>query len=77
MPKCRSCKAEIEFIEGPSGRPIPAQKVTAIYVEEEDGQGKRKLVRASVPDAGPIFWVSHFQTCPEAERFSRGRSRSS
>lgn len=77
MAKCRACKAEIEFIEGPSGRPIPAQKVTAIYVEEEDGHGKRRLVRVSVPDAGPVYWISHFQTCPEAGKFSKGRSSSS
>lgn len=73
MAKCRSCGAEIEFIEGPSGRPIPAQKVTAIYVEEEDAQGKRKLIKVSVPDVGPLYWISHFQTCPQADRWSRGR----
>jgi hypothetical protein len=72
---CRKCKAKIEFIEGPNGRAIPVQKVTQLYVLDR----AEKLVKANVVtplgayDPGP-FYISHFQTCPAAETFTRNRS---
>lgn len=69
---CRKCKATIEMIEGPSGRAIPAQKVTQLYVLED---GKLSPVRIVINvrgyEVGAPFYISHFQTCPAAASFTR------
>ena len=68
---CEACKAKIFFKEGPKGRPIPVQEVTLAYYKDSHG----KLARAKVVDGFGAevmsFFVSHFQTCPEPEKFSR------
>jgi len=55
--RCRSCRARIIFLPTSAGRVMP---VDADTVDEEDEvyeQGKH---------------VSHFATCPEANKFRRG-----
>ena len=64
---CKACGMDIEFIEGPSGRDIPAQKIRTVYflvrgrLEKYESQGR-------VP-----IYVSHFETCPQANLFSKKR----
>lgn len=73
--KCRGCKAEIEFVESPDGRRMPVQKVTAVYIAVVDGGGNRSLKKIPLSATyGAEYYVSHFQTCAQAERFSRRRA---
>lgn len=77
MPKCRSCGAEIEFIDGPNGRPIPAQKIRTVY-RRVTANTEARLLKVEIfdtPTNEPVgdLWISHFETCPDASRFSRKR----
>lgn len=69
--KCRTCRAEISFVEGFNGRPVPVQRVTQVYTIVEDAQGTRRLEKIDLSAHGGTYWISHFQTCPDAGRHSR------
>ena len=75
MAHCKSCRAEIEFFAGPRGKAIPVQKVTKVYVVLRkallDGSEEKTLRPIDLSAHGGEFWISHFQTCPDAERYSR------
>jgi len=72
---CEACGAKFEFIEGPNGKMIPAQKVRVVYgVTLEPPFGQQKLYRADMPNEVQLY-ISHFETCPQADRFSGGRAR--
>jgi hypothetical protein len=68
---CRGCRARVAMILGPNGKYIPAQKVTQLYVLQSElpmGDGNEpKLVQHQLGE----FYVNHYQTCPQAERFSK------
>lgn len=67
---CKTCRAVIQFIEGENGRAIPVQEVRRLYAVNENG----RLEVANVVEGGPYF-VSHFETCPDAGQFSKGKKR--
>lgn len=65
--RCRKCPAQIVFITGPEGNPIPAQPIRSIYALQEDGT----LAKVGGIGAGserPAY-VNHFETCPRADDF--------
>lgn len=68
--KCRGCGMTIEFIKNPNGNGkwLPLQRVRSAYVLEESGHRKVTLA----PTTKAIF-VSHFETCPSADEFTRKR----
>ncbi len=71
---CDACGASIEFIEGPNGRPIPVQKIRTVYrIPTGQPVGAPALVKAEIAEVDDPGWlyVSHFETCPDAARFSR------
>ncbi|MFA5383967.1 MAG: hypothetical protein WC364_04785 [Eubacteriales bacterium] len=59
MAKCKSCNAEIDYVRSKGGRLIP---VNNGYV-------------TVVTDSGHVIKgrVSHFATCPDANKFRTGR----
>lgn len=68
---CDACRMPIRKVMGPNGRVIPVQRVNPVYRIQNDERGNPVLVKE--PLQGDR-WVSHFQTCPAASRFSsRGR----
>lgn len=74
--KCRGCGMPIEFIRSAeTGKVIPAQRVQTVYVRTKDLAGETELR----PHDGRLdgeeiqFYVSHFETCPYADRFSGAR----
>lgn len=70
---CRGCGIPIEFIRNEAtGKMIPAQMVRSVYVVVEDLAGERAL-RKMTPDGFEGGYVSHFETCPVADRFSKGK----
>ena len=76
METCRACGAHFEFIEGPNGRMIPAQRVRSVYARLENGDDAPpgQLQKISLIPARS-YWVNHFETCPQPNRFSSGRRR--
>lgn len=66
---CQRCGMPIEFINGPSGRPLPAQKIRTVY-RLLDTEGGRRLQKKEGA-AEEMLYVSHFETCPNADEFSR------
>ncbi len=71
---CRSCGASISMIKGPAGNYIPVQKVSLVYQIPPGLPG--------IDQADPIlevaregeFYISHFQTCPQASSHSKSSS---
>jgi hypothetical protein len=64
----------MQLIMGPNGKMIPVQKVTMVYGMGPNGELRRAHVRDSLEDLLQYneFYVSHFQTCSDPARFSRG-----
>ena len=61
---CSGCGMKIEFIKNSAGQFVPAQRVRAVMVVR-DG----RLMALEVVGA----YVSHYETCPDANKFSRQR----
>lgn len=81
---CTRCKMNLVFLEGQSGpeRPMPAQKVRAVYVRDGDRVRKVTVTRLEREDGtvmeaatGLELFVNHYETCPHASEFSRGGRR--
>jgi hypothetical protein len=59
---CRGCGMKIEFVTTPNGKQIPLQRVRTVYAMENGAATRLSL-------AG--VYISHFETCPKADSFSR------
>lgn len=68
---CRSCGAQITMIKGPTGKYIPAQKVTQLYTLPPSLPGVTTEPQLELVSRRET-WISHFQTCPAAAAHSRG-----
>jgi len=66
MSKCRSCKAEIIWAATESGRamPLDAKPEKRFVLMEIQGGGADEAVAVDT-------YVSHFATCPEADKFRK------
>lgn len=69
---CEACKKPIQFIEGPNGKLIPAQRIKTVYmlVERQDEFG-HPVIGLQKVEIGDQLYVSHFETCTDPARFSR------
>lgn len=67
---CKLCGRPIIFRPGPSGSSIPLQRIRTVYAMRADRREARKL---ETPAALELY-VSHFETCPHASRFTRRRA---
>ena len=83
---CRACGAEIGFIKTVAGKTMPVDVHGIYFVPDSlatevfvmpDGNVKRG--RRTTEDASPLTeepelgYVSHFATCPEADKFRKPR----
>lgn len=64
----------IEFRHGPDSKLIPLQKVRTVYALQDELHGGRVVKVASPPEV-EAYYVSHFETCPNAGEFSRKGKR--
>ena len=80
MSQCRYCKADILWIKMKSGKAMPCNTGKLLYKEDKDGYAKivtqsGRVVSAKLVDdedeADGIGYVSHYATCPGADRFRR------
>lgn len=69
---CRRCKMKIVVLMGPNGNPIPLQRIRTVYVVRNDRVEKLD----TKPELDAPMYVSHFETCPNANEFSRRRRES-
>lgn len=84
MPKCATCKADIEFIPTESGRlmPVDAMPASTGNLELVEANGRRFLRSVKIdpeddgvangPDDNPYRltrYTSHFATCTEAAKY--------
>ena len=79
---CRACGAEIGFIKTVAGKTIPVNPEEVAY--EQKAGGSLKIVTpngevlsaerpADPQKATGIGYISHFATCPEADKFRKRR----
>lgn len=66
---CRSCHAHIEWAQLISGARMPFDyPITVTRVHPAQGAGER-----AIADVDTEVSFSHFATCPDAERWRKGR----
>lgn len=80
MSKCRSCGAEIIWIKTPGGKAMPCDAEPVVYWQQKNGSKTIVLNNGEVikgelegipgTETG-IGYISHFATCPDAERFRK------
>ncbi len=79
MAKCRSCGAEILFIKTAGGKmtPVNAEPVRFNYQLGAKGRvvtGNGEVLPADIREDGEERgWISHFSTCPDADKFRKGK----
>jgi hypothetical protein len=67
---CEGCGAQMVMIQSQrTSSTIPAQRVRTVYVLVEQLIGEPQLQPVELP-AGDLY-ISHFETCPQANDFSR------
>jgi len=71
---CKGCGKPIVFAKLKDGSYVPLDPKPPVYaVGDLEGIGGHGVVASRVPDT---LMVTHFATCPEANRFSKGRKKS-
>ena len=79
---CRGCGAPIGFIKTVAGKSIPVDPEEIVYWQTPGGSKKivtpnGEVVSAELAGnpqtATGVGFVSHFATCPEAEKFHKPR----
>lgn len=80
--QCRACGAEIMFIKSVAGKTIPVNAEQIAYQQKAGGSLKVVTPNGEVisgelagdpQKATGIGYISHFATCPEADKFRKPR----
>lgn len=80
--QCRACGAEIMFIKSLAGKTIPVNAEQITYQQKAGGSLKVVTPNGEVisgelagdpQKATGIGFISHFATCPEADKFRKPR----
>lgn len=79
--KCRACGAEIMFIKTIAGKTMPVDAKSLYFVPDAsgtpyvliDGTVGRGLAASQDEPGAKIGYISHFATCPEADKFRKPR----
>lgn len=78
MAKCKACGAEIIWIKTARGKAMPIDEKPIPYYKGNNDRiitPDRKIVRCDLDGKTEDFigfgYISHFATCPAAERFRR------
>lgn len=78
--RCRSCGQRIRYIRMRSGKLMPVNDLLVNY--KADSKGKERIVTpggdvvacvtgVSADEASGFGYISHFATCPNADRFRK------
>lgn len=80
--KCRACGAEIGFIKTIAGKTVPVDANSLNFLPDPDGKELFVLVDGRTQrgtrvneesNSSLIGFISHFATCPEADKFRKPR----
>lgn len=76
--RCTSCGAEIFFAKTPAGKPIPIDLTPSatgnlVVREVQAGRVAVPLSKAGDLGAAEVKHVSHFATCPNADKHRKPR----
>ncbi len=81
-PRCKRCSAPIVFALMTTGRTMPVDPVpnpngnVVLYRNAKTGEVSGRVVTTAEPlRPGEQLRTSHFQTCPQAGSFRKGRRR--
>lgn len=79
---CRACGAPIGFIKTKAGKTVPVDEKSVNFLPDPEGKELFVLVDGSTQrgarveeesNSSQIGFISHFATCPEADRFRKAR----
>lgn len=78
---CRACRQQIKWIKTAAGKTMPVDPLVTPYWPSEGASGKIVTPEGAVVsceftgprDTAKLGFVSHFATCPAADRFRRGK----
>lgn len=62
--RCKKCSVMIKFVKGKNGKMIPLDTQAVTYIIRKD------LLNQEFADVAEGAFVSHFNTCPNANDFS-------
>ena len=80
MSKCRSCGAEVTWIRMASGKKMPCDAAPVMYWAKMGGTEKIVTpngevisceLQGDVKEATGLGYISHFSTCPYADKHRR------
>lgn len=77
MAQCRSCGAKIIFVELASGKSMPCDPEPVSWDDVDEGtvlvgeDGKVYKSQGSLLDDDQSYFVSHFATCPDADKWRK------
>jgi hypothetical protein len=80
MAKCRGCGADIIWIKTPGGKSMPCDPIPVMYWEKAkapgkvvtpNGEIKNCVFEGDLDKATGVGYISHFSTCPQADRFKK------
>ena len=80
--ECRACHAPIGFIKTTAGKTVPVDAECLNFLPNEkgpllfvmvDGSTKRGYKVNKEQDGSEFGYISHFATCPEADKFRKSR----
>lgn len=80
--KCRACERPIGFIKTKAGKTVPVDAESVNFLPDPTGKELFVLVDGSTQrgtrveeesNSSQIGFISHFATCPEADRFRKPR----
>lgn len=66
---CKACRAPLAIVMGPNGKPIPLDLRSPVYELGTD------LTGHALAKPAPGRYTSHFATCTDPNRFSKGKRR--
>ena len=79
---CRACGAPIGFIKTKAGKTVPVDEKSLNFLPDPNGNELFVLVDGSTQrgtlveeesNSSQIGFISHFATCPEADKFRKPR----
>ena len=79
---CRACGAPIGFIKTKAGKTVPVDEKSLNFLPDPEGNELFVLVDGSTQrgtrvaeesNSSQIGFISHFATCPEADKFRKPR----
>ena len=79
---CRACGAPIGFIKTKAGKTVPVDEKSLNFLPDPEGNELFVLVGGSTQrgnrveeesNSSQIGFISHFATCPEADKFRKPR----